>query len=188
MHSGTVRRAVTCRRHAGTPGFCSKAFSTQSRMLHIVSMAACAQTYFMASGRMPPNAPEAAHYKLQLVALQREVDKGKGNSMLYSAYLQVLLSTGCMRRVTSVGVRCGAAVRCVIARYLPNLLALSSAGPRGAQQRAVLPAAARDVADAHREPSHSRHGGAAATPAAHARAVRVCLTAGEHFQLRPLPC
>ncbi len=44
----------------------------------------------MLPGRMPPNAPEAAHYKLQLVALQREVDKGKGNSMLYSAYLQVL--------------------------------------------------------------------------------------------------
>jgi hypothetical protein len=39
--------------------------------------------------RMPQNAPEAAHYRLQLVALKREVDKGKGNSMLYSAYLQV---------------------------------------------------------------------------------------------------
>ncbi len=48
-------------------------------------------------GRMPPNAPEAAHYKLQLVALQREVDKGKGNSMLYSAYLQVSMVTGFMR-------------------------------------------------------------------------------------------
>ena len=45
---------------------------------------------------MPPNAPEAAHYKLQLVALQREVDKGKGNSMLYSAYLQVRIAILCI--------------------------------------------------------------------------------------------
>ena len=52
--------------------------------------------------RMPQNAPESAHYKLQLVALKREVDKGKGNSMLYSAYLQVrpFLSCGIPQRET----------------------------------------------------------------------------------------
>ena len=114
--------------------------------------------------RMPQNAPEAAHYKLQLVALKREVDKGKGNSMLYSAYLQVLnrrhLLPATFRLHTLLALQSLAVVarltlvtlilHCRSLCVLP--LPASCAGSGGAEQRAGLPAVVGDLDDANSQP------------------------------------